>query len=1042
MASKATAFAAPAINAEKKLRVYIREQVTLRSQPAKLRKLFLRLSRDHRGRFDFLTFREALLKIGCRQDVVDINKQEVLKRVFASCASHGRMSWSGFSGKLLVMKGEDSTIEDTFTGRLKYGCTTNRAVKRMEYRAQHQHEIRSGGAQFFVKIFTHRVLQRAFTYPSLEALLKRNDGDRDGNLTMGELNKSLVDIGIHDCSPDDILLFAKSMSITTDSILIPIEKIVDLVFADPSKQPGAGAVFFSGGGSRTHERDVSVQPKGVHVAVNLVRERICKLPGMDKPGGISLFFDSIDPDGDGEVDKLELQHALKNLLKISSKDLHAKDIRGLFERLDLDGSHSIDKMEFVAFFGLPAERQTAKDEKANGTTHISSNEIVAKQQERARDQLLMHVRERVSLLCRRRGLKDLWITKMCQGMRRGRLNRAGFKAGLRHLGCRGFGPGDADLLFDFCVAHAEGNDLHSDGHGHYDIGFTSFSRVFSPDTFRSVRTDAALRHRQKHELGVLPCNPEIPIIRKPILNLDPNPIKEHAEAYSVSTLHMARMVREKAWNVARSSAMGSSAVTNPNNLAKIIKRYTSNPKYITMKEFLTAARDINGLDLKNCVASDLECLYRVYVSEQNKTQKMNNNDEEGSTTGTVLTLQSFVTQVVPKGINEGEKSSITSLFTGNVKTYDHPTQPYIPGQNGPIYANAPWGIYESKDKHMLSNSQATIGADSQRQYEHIIHGRPNADTGIFFNTGESAGDSGADFATRTTKDGIGKNCTTGARVYYDVQHGGGFYEGIKQPKYGEHIGYQKKCKPTMSGIVNFPNKTHGHTLMSESSAGFGQTARENWSDFRINPKKRRDATLKLDIHYRERTTGAPYAMDIVPRRPTTPLRPTSGSSSSSSSRRRKGSRKLISKPETISDVSQLQIQSTVPNESSTAKSATTSKSNEQRPASAASIQSVRSTMSQRQRRVANLTRKGPNLQANQKYVPIMSKSKGSFPSPRINKMKALQAVQQAMNAQKKRSGVRPRSRQGARSSTKRSFVPVVAMVRPAASSFRGLHFKT
>ena len=83
--------------------------------------------------------------------------------------------------------------------------------------------------------------------------------------------------------------------------------------------------------------------------------------------------------------------------------------------------------------------------------------------------------------------------------------------------------GDADLLFDFCVSHAEGNDLHSDGKGHYDIGFTSFSRVFSPDTFCSVKTDESLRHRQEHELGVLPSNPKVPVVRKPILDLDPNP---------------------------------------------------------------------------------------------------------------------------------------------------------------------------------------------------------------------------------------------------------------------------------------------------------------------------------------------------------------------------------------------------------------------------------------------------------------------------------------------------------------------------------------
>jgi ribosomal protein L20 len=215
---------------------------------------------------------------------------------------------------------------------------------------------------------------------------------------------------------------------------------------------------------------------------------------MDKQGGISHFFDLVDPDADGEVDKIELSLALKKLLKITNKDLHPKDIRGLFEHLDADNSHSIDKDEFVQVFGLPSDRKGAaecianrrKGESRNATQAsqgLSAQEKVAKEykmkkQEAAKNQLLKHVRERVSLLCRRRGLKDLWISKMCQGLRKGKLNRSSFKAGLRHLGCRGFGPGDSDLLFDFCVDHhALDNNQES------VIGFTAFSRVFSPDTF-------------------------------------------------------------------------------------------------------------------------------------------------------------------------------------------------------------------------------------------------------------------------------------------------------------------------------------------------------------------------------------------------------------------------------------------------------------------------------------------------------------------------------------------------------------------------------
>jgi hypothetical protein len=92
-----------------------------------------------------------------------------------------------------------------------------------------------------------------------------------------------------------------------------------------------------------------------------------------------------------------------------------------------------------------------------GTTHISKDKQIAKQQEKARDQLLVHVRERVSLLCGKHALNDLWISKMCQGLSsHGRLNRNGFKAGLRHLGCRGFGPGTLNLfskLINLFIVH-------------------------------------------------------------------------------------------------------------------------------------------------------------------------------------------------------------------------------------------------------------------------------------------------------------------------------------------------------------------------------------------------------------------------------------------------------------------------------------------------------------------------------------------------------------------------------------------------------------
>jgi hypothetical protein len=192
MPALAIQFVKPDVTAEKKLRNYIREQITLRSQPAKLRKLFLKLGRDHRGRFDFLTFRKAILQIGCRTDVIDANKQATLKAVFKTCAQKGRMSWSDFAGKLLVLPDEGTDLSDTFTGRLKGGAGSIRELKRMEMRDHHQSEIRSGGIQFFVEIYKSQILQRGLTHPSLELVYKRNDSNKDGKLTVSAAVTVLV----------------------------------------------------------------------------------------------------------------------------------------------------------------------------------------------------------------------------------------------------------------------------------------------------------------------------------------------------------------------------------------------------------------------------------------------------------------------------------------------------------------------------------------------------------------------------------------------------------------------------------------------------------------------------------------------------------------------------------------------------------------------------------------------------------------------------------------------------------------------------------
>jgi Ca2+-binding EF-hand superfamily protein len=539
------------------------------------------------------------------------------------------MNWSDFAGKLLVLPGEGTDLSDTFTGRLPFGAGSQRELKRMEFRAHHQSEIRSGGIKFFKDIYINRIVQRGFTHPSLECLFKRNDCNNDNKITLNEFIQSLNDIGIHNCANSDIKEFAifimnggthiskkdkylniKHDNVTNESILIPIPSLVDMVFRDPLKDHSTGAIFFSGGGSRTHERDMSVQPRGVHTAINIVRERIAAIPGMDELGGIGKFFDVLDPDGDGEIDKVELSHALKNKLKITAKDLHPKDIRGLFEHLDADGSHSIDKTEFIQVFGLPSDRKDAaelfehrKNSTANATRKkefVSAIEI--KRQEKVKNLLLKHVRERVSLLCKRRGLKDLWITKMCQGLRKGRLNRSAFKAGLRHLGCRGFGPGDSDLLFDFCVDHATG-ELHEQ-----EIGFTSFSRVFSPDTFhykvyKKGRNNEEIEMNEEgnSEGHILPADPADLPPSKPVLNTNASPEDDVKDAYVIGLNKMERIVKEKCWSKALSNAMGASATTNPNYLKKIMKKYSANGSTLTLNEFIAGLRDINGLDIKNCM---------------------------------------------------------------------------------------------------------------------------------------------------------------------------------------------------------------------------------------------------------------------------------------------------------------------------------------------------------------------------------------------------------------------------------------------------------
>ena len=123
---------------------------------------------------------------------------------------------------------------------------------------------------------------------------------------------------------------------------------------------------------------------------------------------------------------------------------------------------------------------------------------------------------------------------------------------------------------------------------------------------------------------------------------------------------------------ALSNGMGHCATTNPNNLKKLMRRFCANGTTFTKKEFIQGLRDPNGLDIKNCTDKDLILLFNKYMSRQSSGGK------------TTLSLDSFVQQVVPKGINAAGTASITHLFTGNRKTYDHQVRA-IDGLDGLLY---------------------------------------------------------------------------------------------------------------------------------------------------------------------------------------------------------------------------------------------------------------------------------------------------------------------------------------------------------------------
>jgi len=123
---------------------------------------------------------------------------------------------------------------------------------------------------------------------------------------------------------------------------------------------------------------------------------------------------------------------------------------------------------------------------------------------------------------------------------------------------------------------------------------------------------------------------------------------------------------------------------------------------------------------------------------------------------------------------------------------------------------------------MQSNHGATIGylgsqlndpSSAEIFHHHVIHDKPFEDNGIFFENNHKKNkhdDEPSKYASETTKDMIGQGAKEGCKHYYDIQHGGGFYEGIKEPKYGELLHSHKVCKPTASGILNFNTTPKGY----------------------------------------------------------------------------------------------------------------------------------------------------------------------------------------------------------------------------------------
>jgi hypothetical protein len=185
--------------------------------------------------------------------------------VFDAAATHGRLSWSDFAGRLLNAGG--GGIQDGFEPDGPLKGISPRDKKRLVDRAKNQKAIRAVGGAGFRKIFQTTIQVRSFTQPMLEKVLRDHDTDNDGYLTVDELALAVRHLGIHDVCSSDFRAFADFAAPAHKGQTIPpisISHLVDIGFAIEQKACKQRGNFYLGGGSRNHGRDRAVPPRGLH----------------------------------------------------------------------------------------------------------------------------------------------------------------------------------------------------------------------------------------------------------------------------------------------------------------------------------------------------------------------------------------------------------------------------------------------------------------------------------------------------------------------------------------------------------------------------------------------------------------------------------------------------------------------------------------------------------------------------------------------------------------------------------------------------------